>query len=767
MGRRQLTPNQRSSGDRQSQCPLVPAKPDPHPLLQLQAAIGNRAVNQWLQTQAAANAPAHAPKPLFRGLSHELGAELSGPTIQTKLTVGQADDPYEQEADRVAKQVMRQVSAPIGSSAGAGAVQAQFQEKKDAVQRQSPIDGPTVAPDVEASINRSRGGGRSLPRSLRDRFEPAMGADLSQVRVHTDGSSHQLNAALQARAFTTGQDVFFRQGAYDPGSHQGQELIAHELTHVMQQNQTGQSSLKRQNRNTANPASVQPSSHLIQPVDRIQRGTDPQGSSDPTLKEIKSRKAEEIKAAEEAKEESIKKRYGEIESQKPKTFKDLDEIAQQSQYKHLRKIGGDSDNYEYETEYKEANLDKTKGTLGARIARIQNYRGKLETLEVELILLRKPANVAQRIARESQITAKAGEIERLKEEIIAEESFLRAQKAPVKDWKTLELDEAKLKDRKVDYLTTPPERKNFALHITSGTMKQKPGETEKLYDTQKSYTAIQGQGWGIYVMDPNGQFYAGPHTVGRFHHSSFLAGGAIAGAGELKVRSGKLEEINNKSGHYRPGLYQVVQTLTQLDKDGVNLNAVKLTTANVTPPGNGLASTFLDRNKGILSANEASAEGEVVANSENDALKALGLYSMNGAWYTLKNKLSDDDLAVYKKIIANGGSERLFEEGFTLEEGVWKKPNGDRVKTAQDFLDTLIGHDSETDESEGVDEEERYETIVDDLEEEIGRERIIELLKDKIEGLKWDGLQWLQGDEDVEKAAVGKAIEEVQSAQAQ
>jgi guanyl-specific ribonuclease Sa len=64
----------------------------------------------------------------------------------------------------------------------------------------------------------------------------AMGADFSGVKVHTDAQSDQLNKSIQAKAFTTGQDVFFRQGAYEPSSRGGQELIAHELTHVVQQN---------------------------------------------------------------------------------------------------------------------------------------------------------------------------------------------------------------------------------------------------------------------------------------------------------------------------------------------------------------------------------------------------------------------------------------------------------------------------------------------------------------------------------------------------
>lgn len=67
----------------------------------------------------------------------------------------------------------------------------------------------------------------------------AMGADFSGVRVHTDARADQLNQSIQAKAFTTGQDLFFRQGAYQPGSREGQALIAHELTHVVQQNRGG------------------------------------------------------------------------------------------------------------------------------------------------------------------------------------------------------------------------------------------------------------------------------------------------------------------------------------------------------------------------------------------------------------------------------------------------------------------------------------------------------------------------------------------------
>ncbi|MEH1948994.1 MAG: DUF4157 domain-containing protein [Nostoc sp.] len=106
-------------------------------------------------------------------------------------------------------------------------------QMKSMVQRQA---GMAATPDLETSINQARGGGQAMADNIRQPMEQAFGADFSGVKVHTDGQSDQLNRSIQARAFTTGQDVFFRQGEYNPGSRGGQELLAHELTHVVQQN---------------------------------------------------------------------------------------------------------------------------------------------------------------------------------------------------------------------------------------------------------------------------------------------------------------------------------------------------------------------------------------------------------------------------------------------------------------------------------------------------------------------------------------------------
>jgi hypothetical protein len=170
------------------------------------------------------------------------------PMIQTKLTIGEPGDQYEQEADQVAARVVNQINAPAPQQLAMGeSVQREEQPEEEKlmtkpevgiVQRQPGEEGMAATPDLEASIQQARGSGQPLTDSVREPMEQAFGADFSGVKVHTDAQSDQLNQSIQAKAFTTGQDIFFRQGAYEPGSRGGQELIAHELTHVVQQNGT-------------------------------------------------------------------------------------------------------------------------------------------------------------------------------------------------------------------------------------------------------------------------------------------------------------------------------------------------------------------------------------------------------------------------------------------------------------------------------------------------------------------------------------------------
>ena len=109
---------------------------------------------------------------------------------------------------------------------------------------------------MESAIQRNRSGGQALGDGVRSSMEQAFGADFGGVKVHTDTESDSLNQSLQARAFTTGQDIFFRQGEYQPESSQGTELLAHELTHVVQQNGP---TLRRQETESREEETIPPS----------------------------------------------------------------------------------------------------------------------------------------------------------------------------------------------------------------------------------------------------------------------------------------------------------------------------------------------------------------------------------------------------------------------------------------------------------------------------------------------------------------------------
>ncbi len=93
-----------------------------------------------------------------------------------------------------------------------------------------------VDAQLEQRIDSERGKGQALPDNVQRSMGTAFGADFSGVRVHTDSTSDELSSSVGARAFTTGSDLFFREGEYQPESSSGKRLLAHELTHTIQQN---------------------------------------------------------------------------------------------------------------------------------------------------------------------------------------------------------------------------------------------------------------------------------------------------------------------------------------------------------------------------------------------------------------------------------------------------------------------------------------------------------------------------------------------------
>jgi hypothetical protein len=93
----------------------------------------------------------------------------------------------------------------------------------------------TVHPNVEAAITASRGGGRPLDGHVARHLETSFGQSVGDVRVHTGAGDAALARAVSARAFTVGSDIYFASGEYRPGSREGNELIAHEVAHTIQQ----------------------------------------------------------------------------------------------------------------------------------------------------------------------------------------------------------------------------------------------------------------------------------------------------------------------------------------------------------------------------------------------------------------------------------------------------------------------------------------------------------------------------------------------------
>lgn len=221
---------------------------DDNPLLAQQQALGNQAMLRFAQSCPQA-LPSASICP-FGGVCNTCPAQ-----VQTKLRINQPGDKYEQEANRVAEQVMRMPESQVQGQASEDEKEDAIQSKSIAnitplVQRQNeeereeedtlqsktmPARSPEFSSNLEDRINASRTSGQPLTESERIFFEPQFGADFSGVRVHRYSEADTLNRELNARAFTTGQDIFFRHGEYDTGNSGGRELLAHELTHVVQQ----------------------------------------------------------------------------------------------------------------------------------------------------------------------------------------------------------------------------------------------------------------------------------------------------------------------------------------------------------------------------------------------------------------------------------------------------------------------------------------------------------------------------------------------------
>ena len=114
-------------------------------------------------------------------------------------------------------------------------LQKQEEEEEELVQTKAPDTSPDTGPDLQNQLAQSRGSGSSLSEHTSAFMESRFGTDFSDVKVHHDNQASEMSKALNAQAFTSGKDIYFGAGRYNPGTTSGDKLLAHELTHVVQQ----------------------------------------------------------------------------------------------------------------------------------------------------------------------------------------------------------------------------------------------------------------------------------------------------------------------------------------------------------------------------------------------------------------------------------------------------------------------------------------------------------------------------------------------------
>ncbi len=226
--------------------------------------------------------------------------------LQRKTEIGRAGDIHEREADFLADQVISRSrentffrpsekptlakevvqKKPLAERVTPFGVQAkswesiQDAEQEEQVQmkpeeeeqiqmqpeRDKADNHPVIPPGFEADLENSKGSGLPLPSHTKEEMESAFGADFSSVRVHTDSTAIQMSRQIGAQAFTHGNDIYFNEGMYDTTSDLGRHLLAHELTHTLQQGASaGSQRVQRQAEETGSPPipvnEISPSPH--------------------------------------------------------------------------------------------------------------------------------------------------------------------------------------------------------------------------------------------------------------------------------------------------------------------------------------------------------------------------------------------------------------------------------------------------------------------------------------------------------------------------
>lgn len=199
--------------------PAVPLRHDEHPVIQVRRAVGNQAFLRLLRSGA----------------------------LRAKLTISKPNDMYEQEADRVADQVMCMTDPEVRLKSNCRNLRCSHDgnEENLAMRPKADAGTKTCETSVPDGFVSSLGAGQPLDKATRGYFEPRFGIDFSRVRVHAKQGAALSAGSINAVAYTLGNNMVFGAGQYQPETIQGKRLLAHELTHVLQQGQGAGNSISR------------------------------------------------------------------------------------------------------------------------------------------------------------------------------------------------------------------------------------------------------------------------------------------------------------------------------------------------------------------------------------------------------------------------------------------------------------------------------------------------------------------------------------------
>jgi hypothetical protein len=457
--------------------------------------------------------------------------------VQAKLSVGPADDRYEREADATADRVVRALDSGRSSDARESSVRVQrmavgtsrslvTKKAVSRVQRAAKIGlaGGEIDGDTERQITSARGGGKAIKASVRAPMESAFGADFGGVRIHEGSTSTELNERIQAKAFTVGNDIFFRGNAPDATSASGQHLLAHELTHTIQQ---GAAPMNRLQPSTvASPESdsdsrVQRSMVVKAPVKRAGAATIQRLGDATQLRGLDAHYGNE-RVVQRPGLVGVVQDYGTVVS---------------LLYAAIQAL----------------NLAGDPPSVAAAVAPLN--APPLDGFYSAIATLTKP----QMLARCTKVYSTQLEKARLQDINISDDGVVHA---------------GALATRLVVYDESMIAQTKTRVSVTGGKLKRSPSHAlaGADVDTTASVTQHSGKGWEIFVVGASGNIHVASHKIGKFHHSSLLAGAPVSMAGEMKVAGGKIVTMSNKSGHYTPGPEHFHHFVKELEKQGIPLN---------------------------------------------------------------------------------------------------------------------------------------------------------------------------------------------------